>query len=252
MKKTLLASCLILTSSVFANDFNKTLTETLKNNLKKEGNVSLVSIDELSSLGGFKFVVANVEGSDTALFASSDGKNALGLSNITLISDDDDKQIVADRVEKLRADKRVEQEKVAYEIIKTIPQDRFIHINSFDKDNKFITYIVTDPECPYCRDEMSRIVKWLRNANVKIIFAPVHGKSAYTKSAIMLKEAAKVDPNNQEEIIKILDKYYAVDANVSDSDASDAERLSVLEDAKKLFSKGVIKGVPFSFTVDKK
>ncbi|NLK66934.1 MAG: hypothetical protein GX282_05595 [Campylobacteraceae bacterium] len=250
MKKIILSS-LVLVGSLFANDFNKTFTQTLTSNLKKEGNVKIISVDELKSLNGLKFVVADVNGDSTPFFVSSDGKNALGFPSFTLVSDDKDRQIIEDRMTELKAELRAEQEKIAYELIKTIPEDRFIHINSFDKNNKFVTYMVTDPECPHCVKEISKMVKWLRNANVKLIFAPVHGKSAYTKSAIMLKEAKKIGPDNQEAIMKLLEKYYTPDTQVSDDEATEEERLMVLEDAKKLFSKGVIKSVPFSFTVEK-
>lgn len=254
MKKFSISACayLILANFALANtDFNKTLSDTLENGLDEKKIVKILSVDDLKTLNGFKFVITDINDELVALFVSSDGKNAFNLSNIALINDENDKKLINDKIENFKEKQKAKQEKIAYEIIKTIPKERFIHINSFDKNNKFITYMITDPECPYCIKEMSKIVKWLRNANVKIIFAPVHGKSAYTKSAIMLKEASKIDPDNQQEIIKILDKYYDMDVNVTDNDATDDERSAILDDAKKIFSKGVVKGVPFSFTVDK-
>lgn len=254
MKKITFCLSLIvfLFSQSFADEnFSQNYENTLKNLIKNVEKFEIMSVDRLESIKGLNFVITNVNGQMVPMFASSDGKSIIGFSNLVFIGDDDDKALVQGRIEKLHADIKENQEKIAYEIIKEIPQDRFISIESFDKNNKFINYIVSDPECPDCREHISKIVKYLRNANVKIIFAPVHGKSAYTKSAIMLREAAKISPDNQEEIIKLLNKYYNENVVVSDDDASDEEREKVLHDAKKLFSKGVIKGVPFSFTVDK-
>ena len=114
-----------------------------------------------------------------------------------------------------------------------------------------MTYIVGDPECPYCVEEMKRITKHLRNSNVKLIFAPVHGKSAFIKSALILKQLKALSPSDQKGAIDVIEKYYNKDAQVSDADVSKAELDAVYADTKTLFSKGVIKSVPYVIKVKK-
>lgn len=244
-------SALIFTQGFAEEIFSKNYENTLKNIVKNVEKIEIMSVDRLESIDGLNFVITDINGEMVPMFVSKDGKSIIGFSNLVFIGNNKDKTLIEGRMDKLHADIKANQDKIAYEIIKEIPKDRFINIESFDKNNKFMTYIVSDPECPDCREHLTKMVKYLRNANVRIIFAPVHGKSAYTKSAIMLKEASKINPDNQEALIKLLNKYYDVNATVSDDQASDEERDKVLQDAKKLFSKGVIKGVPFSFTVEK-
>ncbi|CZE47506.1 hypothetical protein [Campylobacter geochelonis] len=257
MKKIAFISTLVAIMAVASFGVDKNFDENFKNSIKTHfknaKNIKVISTDKLKSVNGLNLVVfESLDTNETIpFFASDDGKTLLSFPQITIFGNNSDKEMVNAKIENLKLAQAKKQQKIVYEIIKTLPKDRFIEINSFDKNNKFITYMVTDPECPYCRKEMEKIVKWLRNSNVKIIFAPVHGKSAYTKAAIMLKEAKKLSPDNQDGIIKILQKYYDEKAVVSDSQASDKERQMVLDDAKKLFSKGAIKGVPFQFTIEK-
>ncbi|MSN96549.1 hypothetical protein F1B92_05100 [Campylobacter sp. FMV-PI01] len=252
MKKILLLCSVVFVAFSFAkDDFRFNLINSLKNLIPNANKIEILSTDKLSSIPNLNFTICKIEDENIAFFATNDGKNIIGFSNLVAINSQKDKNLINTKLENLQNQIKLYQEKIVYEILKTIPDDRFITINSFDKNNKFLTYMISDPECPHCRAEISKMVKWLRNANVKIIFAPVHGKSAYTKSSIMLKEAKKIDPNNQEAMIKLLEKYYDKNAQVSDNMASDEERNAVLKDAKKIFSKGVVKGVPFSFTIQK-
>lgn len=255
MKKILLSFSLAAVCAISllsSENFSLNFETAVKDNFDGIEKVEILTLDRLNSLANLNFVIAKLNDDTISAIASSDGKSFMTLSNFYVIDNANDKKLIEDRMKAVKANAKAEQEKVVYEIIKTIPKSRFISIKSFNPDNKFTTYMVTDPECPYCREEMSKIVKWLRNANVKIIFAPVHGKSAYTKSALMLKESKDINTSNQESMIKLLAKYYDVNATVNDNMATEEERDLVLEDAKKLFSKGVIKGVPFSFTIEEK
>ena len=139
----------------------------------------------------------------------------------------------------------------ALELLKSIDPARFAYIESFDKNNPYVTYIVGDPECPYCAEEMKRITKHLRNSNVKLIFAPVHGKSAFIKSALILKQLKALSPSDQKGAIDVIEKYYDKDVQVSDANVSKAELDAVYADTKTLFSKGVIKSVPYVIKVKK-
>lgn len=116
------------------------------------------------------------------------------------------------------------------------------NILSIGNDAKKETIVIfTDPECPYCRQELEGIEERLKTNNVKIIFTPVHQRSSLEKSVLIYNEAAKA--KNDAEKIKIMRKYY--DENVKyDQKVSDAEVARIEELKSKYFGAG-IKGVPF-------
>ncbi len=116
------------------------------------------------------------------------------------------------------------------------------NILSIGNDAKKETIVIfTDPECPYCRQELDGIEERLKTNNVKIIFTPVHERSSLEKSVLIYNEAAKA--KNDAEKIKIMRKYY--DENVKyDQKVSDAEVARIEELKSKYFGAGV-KGVPF-------
>ncbi|QKF64234.1 hypothetical protein [Campylobacter corcagiensis] len=251
MKKVLLSFGLAL--MLFGSEnFSTNFEQSIKDNFENVEKVEIITLDRLQGVENLNFVIAKIDGNVISALATSNGKGFMALSDFYVLNNADDKKLIDERMKIAKANTKAEQEKVVHEIIKTIPKSRFISIQSFNPDNKFTTYMVTDPECPYCRDEMDKMVKWLRNANVKIIFAPVHGKSAYTKSALMLNESKDINSSDQKAMIKLISKYYDKNATVDDNAVTEEERDLVLDDAKKLFSKGVIKGVPFTFTVEEK
>ena len=116
------------------------------------------------------------------------------------------------------------------------------NILSIGNDAKKETSVIfTDPECPYCRQELDGIEERLKTNNIKIIFTPVHERSSLEKSVLIYNEAAKA--KNDAEKIKIMRKYY--DENVKyDQKVSDAEVARIEELKSKYFGAGV-KGVPF-------
>lgn len=116
------------------------------------------------------------------------------------------------------------------------------NIVSLGNDAKKETIVVfTDPECPYCRQELGNIEERLKTNNVKLIFTPVHQRTSLEKSVLIYNEAAKA--KNDAEKIKIIRKYF--DENVKyDQKVSDAEIARIEELKSKYFGAG-IKGVPF-------
>lgn len=90
--------------------------------------------------------------------------------------------------------------------------------------NKPAIYVFTDPECPYCREHLKNIDEDLKQYQVNFIITPVHGKSAFEKSALIYKETKKA--KNDKEKIAIMNKYFAPDIKnypkVSESELKEA------------------------------
>jgi thiol:disulfide interchange protein DsbC len=116
------------------------------------------------------------------------------------------------------------------------------NIVALGSDPKKETLVVfTDPECPYCRQELEKIEERLKTNNIKLIFTPVHERSSLEKSVLIYNETAKA--KNEADKIKIVQKYF--DENVKyDQKISDAE-IKRIEDLKLKYFGAGIKGVPF-------
>ncbi|MBF0984438.1 MAG: hypothetical protein HXK63_04800 [Campylobacter sp.] len=246
MKKIIyvLAACAAFVLGVNANEaeFVKNLKQSLN-----DKNAQLISIDKLNSLNGLNLLIVRSGDKKEAFLASDDAKSLVAVTEEPKLADAADAALFKMRTQILK-DAR---DAAALELLKSIDPARFAYIESFDKNNPYMTYIVGDPECPYCAEEMKRITKHLRNSNVKLIFAPVHGKSAFIKSALILKQLKALSPSDQKGAIDVIEKYYNKDAQVSDADVSKAELDAVYADTKTLFSKGVIKSVPYVIKVKK-
>ena len=240
MKKIIyvLAACAAFVLGANANEaeFVKNLKQSLN-----DKNAQLISIDKLNSLNGLNLLIVRSGDKKEAFLASDDGKSLVAVTEDPKLADAADAALFKMRTQILK-DAR---DAAALELLKSINPARFAYIESFDKNNPYVTYIVGDPECPYCAKEMKRITKHLRNSNVKLIFAPVHGKSAFIKSALILKQLKALFPSDQKGAIDVIEKYYDKDVQVSDADVSKAELDAVYADTKTLFSKGVIKSVPY-------
>lgn len=246
MKKIIyvLAACAAFALSANANEaeFVKNLKQSLN-----DKNAQLISIDKLNSLNGLNLLIVRSGDKKEAFLASDDGKSLVAVTEEPKLADAADVALFKMRTQILKDAK----DAAALELLKSINPTRFAYIESFDKNNPYVTYIVGDPECPYCAEEMKRITKHLRNSNVKLIFAPVHGKSAFIKSALILKQLKALSPSDQKGAIDVIEKYYGKDVQVSDADVSKAELNAVYADTKTLFSKGVIKSVPYVIKVKK-
>ena len=246
MKKIIyvLAACAAFVLGANANEaeFVKNLKQSLN-----DKNAQLISIDKLNSLNGLNLLIVRSGDKKEAFLASDDGKSLVAVTEDPKLADAADAALFKMRAQILK-DAR---DAAALELLKSIDPARFAYIESFDKNNPYVTYIVGDPECPYCAEEMKRITKHLRNSNVKLIFAPVHGKSAFIKSALILKQLKALSPSDQKGAIDVIEKYYDKNVQVSDADVSKAELNAVYADTKTLFSKGVIKSVPYVIKVKK-
>lgn len=208
----------------------------------------IMFVDKLNSMPNSNLVVLSEKDGTQKdiLLSDNSGKNFFYIKN-AYFKDKKDRELYAKRVKFIENAAKKE----VFEILKAISNDRFVSINSFYKNNKKTIYMITDPECPDCKHEIDRLTKYLRNANLKMIFAPVHGKSAFTKAAIMLEKSKAIDPSNQYEFIELINKYYDPKVAITDDMATDEQRKKIYDDTKKIFSKGLVKGVPFMIEIEK-
>ena len=145
-----------------------------------------------------------------------------------------------------------EQAKIALEnaakslgkLIKTMPKNSIISIGN-DK-NKETKYLFTDPDCPYCRQDLELIENKLKNSNLKIILSPVssHGIAAIKKSIAILNETKNLNDDTSK--IKILRSYFSSDAKIPQN-ISDKKVDEYKAQVDKIFDTGAVRGVPAIF-----
>lgn len=105
--------------------------------------------------------------------------------------------------------------------------------------NKSTMVIFSDPECPFCKKDLANIEKTLGKYNIKMIFTPVHEKSALAKSYLIYRDTANA--KNDAQKITIIRKYFNsdLDEKVNDTNIKKIDSLR-----KKYFNAG-INGTPY-------
>ncbi|MDR1554652.1 MAG: hypothetical protein LBS39_01335 [Campylobacteraceae bacterium] len=240
MKKLLL--CLVFIGSfnaVFCDDIEKTLKESAKNIFNED--MEVVSIDKLKSIKGLNIVLfKSVQGQALPIYASDDGKSFLAISNYYYFNDQEDNKLLSKTLKDAEDINNKSNAKNIDALFDSLPKEAFVFVASEIKTDNLLT-IVTDPDCPYCRNELKDIKDRLKTSNVRMVFAPVHDEKAYIKSSLILEETKKLKPSDTDKIIAAFEKYYQ-DVDVSDKNI---DTKFVHENADIILKSGFVRGVPF-------
>ncbi|MEZ7933802.1 MAG: thioredoxin fold domain-containing protein [Sulfurospirillum sp.] len=230
MKKQLLWFVALISSTLFAAT-DAQIVEHFKSTIQ----VPNITIEVVSRKG-----VEGIDGMDFVTLNLSDGSRSQKLSIFT--KDD----LIFPDVISIKQGGSIKEMMEMAELQKKLSalykKEEKKNIVTLGNDPKKDTLVVfTDPECPYCRQELAQIEQRLTTNNLKLVFTPVHERSSLEKSVLIYNETAKV--KSDAEKIKILKKYY--DENVKyEQKVSDAEVARIDELKTKYFGAG-IKGVPF-------
>jgi len=228
-------------------EIEKTIKEASKQDMK------VVEAKKLDSFNNFLFVrMETSSGKQIPVFVSSDGKSFIGFSQILFTPLEKDNTIISGMLQEITVvNKKLEATELeksaeenagkAQKLFSSFAEDRFVFLQSSNPEITKTLVVVTDPDCPYCRQELNQIENRLKTANVKLIFAPVHDDRAFVKSELIMKEANEA--NTVEEKISIVRKYY-VDMQLT-QEQMNTDMSKTKDNAQKLFSSGIVKGVPF-------
>ncbi len=135
---------------------------------------------------------------------------------------------------------KMKREQTNKNISKVYKKEAKKNIISLGNDPKKETLVIfSDPECPFCKKELSKIESELKKVNIKMLFTPVHDKSSLEKSALIYKYTKNA--KNDSEKIKVLRKYFnqEIDEKVSSKEVQRIDRLR-----QKYFKAG-INGTPY-------
>ena len=230
MKKHILWLASLLYTSVFAAT-DAQIIQHFKSTIQVPNiNIEVISRKSVDGIAGMDFVTLNLSDGSRAQKLSIFTKDDLIFPDVISIKQGGS---IKDMMENAELQKKMS---VLYK-----KEDKK-NIVSLGNDPKKETLVVfTDPECPYCRQELAQIEERLATNNIKLIFTPVHDRSSLEKSILIYNETAKA--KSDAEKIMILKKYF--DENVKyDQKVSDAE-VQRIEDLKLKYFGAGIKGVPF-------
>ena len=246
MKKILLSLSLVssfVSSLALAASFEQTLQETIKASTKQ--NAKILKIQDLKSTPNIKLVLIEVGKMQVPIFASSDGRAVIGVSNVFFSSNNEDMGAVGSLIKQTQND-TPDDEKLS-KFFKQIPKDDYIILESKNKNSKKITYIISDPNCPSCQKELKNIDKHLADSNVYMLIVGFVGKDSPLKASMLRERAADMKDNKQK--LALLQEVYTPNSKVPSSfiniDIKDTMRLN-----QKTMEAG-IKSVPFIFESEK-
>lgn len=226
--------------------FSGELENGVQNLMKTKANMDIKVVKTVDINSGLKFVIAeDKSGMQFPLLATSNGDTVTTFSREFITSNDALMQKISTNLQQMSDANQKQTDKQAQNLYKQIPANGVLKL---DNGKSKTIVIVSDPECPYCRNELANLETKLKDANVYMIFAPVHGKSAFVKSDLIYQKAAKAKTN--EEKIKIIKEYYNPNVKLTDKEMA-MQPVITEKNADIIFKSGIVKGVPFIFDLSK-
>lgn len=224
--------------------FSASFEETVKSLIEKQTDtkVNVVMTKDFKDNKNLKIAVIEIENNAQQLpiLATKDGSMIVGISNIFFTSSSSDESIVKDIADKILENNKNSQQKAASGIIKELKPEQYVSIQS-NTNSKKTYFIVSDPNCGYCRDELKNIDEKLKTHNVNLVPVGMLGEDSAKKSAYIL---SKVSSNmNSKDKVKLLREVYS--NNFKSPKNIDVSKVS--ETTKFIFSTGIINGVPFIY-----
>ncbi len=250
MKLNVLGKALVIstvaTTLLMAGKFETNLESLLKEKTKME--VKVVEKKGLEDIKGLNIVI--IESTQNAqrfpIFANEDGTSVIGFSNLYFTKNSKSEESVKSMIDKIQAYNEKSKEGDLIKLFDSIPDEGYV---DFKGGGDKVTVVVTDPECPYCRRELDSIEDKLKETSLRLVIAPVHGKSAFIKGQLIYDETKKAKSNKEK--IEIFRKYFDKDYKLTDEQNKIDPKI-VNENAQKIFSSGLVKGVPFLFVMPSK
>lgn len=240
MKKiiAILACGLTFASAALEENFKKSIKDMTDVEVEVEFKKELVSFPSMY------FVIGKTKGGDIfPVIVSKEGEYFIGLSNVLKLSNVDT-QMMQEALNQAQKEKEARDSKVLKELFSGFKESDFLYLKGAS-ENLPTKIVVSDPDCPYCREHLKGIDQELKEANIKMIFAPIHEKEAFIKSQLIMSEAAKLKKDDTKGKVAILNKYFK-DIALSNKELK-TDYSQITRNTEKVFKSGVIKGVPFIY-----
>ncbi|WP_233712752.1 DsbA family protein [Helicobacter suis] len=209
--------------------------------------VNVLEVKPLKANKDFQIVV--VEDPDTQyhipLLVNKSSDLVIGITNIFFSTSNKDTELVQSIYHQTQSHNFKQQNSESLNaMFDAVPKDYVINLSSSNKGVHKDLYIISDPMCPHCRNELGHIQERLKEANVHMVLVGFLGSESNLKVAVILKEIKRA--RNTQGKIDILNKVYA-SAFHSPTDVSDKEVQEVQQVTKSILATKLVKGVPFLY-----
>ncbi|PAF52374.1 hypothetical protein [Helicobacter sp. 13S00477-4] len=213
---------------------NATLQKTIKDN---EGIDVKVVDSKPTGIKGIQIVsLEQPNGLRIPVLASNDGKTIIGISELLISSDDGFKDSLKKVYEdSMKHNKGITDNQVLA-IFKEYDKSNVVKLQGKDKSKT--TYLVVDPNCPYCYQEIQKLDSILSGSNVELLVVGALGMDSAKKAASFYEEM-KTKKSQEDKIAllkSVFEKTYKPKENIDTS--------KIITIGKELAQAGV-NGVPY-------
>lgn len=236
---------IFLFSFVFMQaNMQENLTKLIKEKTKQD--IKVMQTYDLKANANFKVVILEDTLSKTQIpiITDKDGSMLFALTNIFFSVNEADTKLIGEIIQKIQSqnDKQVNSAAIN-KLLESIPDDYVIKLNSTTKNNQKITYIISDPMCPHCQDELRHIDEKLKESNVYMVLVAYMGQDSINKAANILEKIKSLKETKEK--VNLLQQVYATTFKAQESNAKEIKKVENI--TKKIADSGLIKGVPFIY-----
>lgn len=219
-KSTVLAVALCLWGVGCVDSEKSSDPQSLKKTLEvNEIKGEVVSTEKLGS--GLDMMVVRIDQEEIPFLATSDGKIIFQPSPQAFITQDKEtEEKLKTFYEKLQ---EKEQARIDNALKEMLTKDQNISFKfSAKKETDKTIYIVSDPNCIYCRGEFAKLDERLQEANVEMVLVGFLNEDSIQRVANALKDKSKVEAENR----ALLEKIYSDGYKPKQVDVTPAFELS--------------------------
>lgn len=225
-------------------NMQENLTKLIKEKTKQD--IKVMQTYDLKANTNFKVVILEDTLSKTQIpiITDKDGSMLFALTNIFFSANEADTKLIGEIIQKIQSqnDKQVNSAAIN-KLLESIPDDYVIKLNSTTKNNQKITYIISDPMCPHCQDELRHIDEKLKESNVYMVLVAYMGQDSINKAANILEKIKSLKETKEK--VNLLQQVYATTFKAQESNAKEIKKVENI--TKKIADSGLIKGVPFIY-----
>ena len=253
-RKILLTSVLmagflqLATAATNQSELEKNLVHLVNTKTTQE-----VTIDSTYNLNGDKnlFIAILKDKASKNLIpvvTNQSGQLLFVLTDLFFTQNDKDTQLVQEILGKVNEanNKNINKEAIN-KLLESIPDDYVVKIASTNPKVKKITYIISDPMCPHCQDELRHIDDRLKDSNVYMIEVAFLGPQSKDKSAELLERIKSLKTTKQK--VSLVKEIYSTAHTAKNPNSRNIQKVENI--TKIIADSGLIKGVPFVYEYQK-
>lgn len=247
MKRFFLTMSFLCAATLQA-DMQSNLKQLIKT--KTQQDIDIETTYDLKSDNNLKIAILKDQVSQNKIpvITNKNGDTLFVLTNVFFSNNNEDTKLVAEILQKVQMDNDKQVNSAAInKLFESIPEDYVVKLQSSKKGNQKITYIVSDPMCPHCQDELRHINERLEESNVYMIMVAYMGQESIQKAATILEKIKSAKDTKAK--IEIFQQVYSTAYTAPKADEKEVKKVENI--TKKIADSALIKGVPFIYEYKK-